>query len=81
MIADNLNGVFVGTNGTVTAESPEFQRDGSGCRGIGIFCGFQRMSRYIVHDADGKIVGILSNKDLVRVLNKVLNKVLKESIN
>ncbi len=26
-----------------------------------------------VVDADGKIVGILSNKDLVRVLNKVLN--------
>ena len=55
MISDNFNGVFIGTNRTVTAETPELATDRPlRCR-IRSRLLFQRMIRNIIYNADRKI--------------------------
>ena len=37
MVTDNLDGVLVGTDSTVAAETPELALDGAGSRGVRSF--------------------------------------------
>ena len=57
MVADDLDGVLVGANGTVAAETPELALDGargSSVGGVGIHG--QRQVGDVVHDADGELL-------------------------
>ena len=58
MVADDLDGVLVGTDGTVAAETPELALDGAGGSGVGrIGIHRERQVGDVVHDADGELAG------------------------
>ena len=56
MVADDLDGVLVCTDGTVSAQTPELAADGAGCSGIGSGVLGQRVTGNVVDDADGEAV-------------------------
>ena len=53
MVADNLNGRFISTNGTIGAKAPEFTSRNAFCRNPYVRTR-QGQMRYVVHDTDGK---------------------------
>ena len=56
VVADDLDGVLVGADGTVAAQTPELALDGAGGRGVGtVLILGQREVGHIVHDADGEL--------------------------
>ena len=56
MVTDNLNGVFVSTNSTVTAKTPELTSDGTGSRCIGSGYFLEREAGNVVYDTDCEVV-------------------------
>ena len=54
VVADDFNGVFVGTDGTVRAETPEFAGSGSLGGGVGMLLLLKRKLGNVVLDADGE---------------------------
>ena len=66
IVADDLDGVFVGANRTVTAKTPEltFYRTFSCGVGCGLF--FKRKMRDVIVDTDGKLsLGLVLGKLIV----------------
>ena len=72
VVADNLNGVLVGANRTVGAETPELTGGGSLRSCIRVLFGFEGQVGHVVFDTDGELrfailSGIIINSnDLVR---------------
>ena len=62
VVADDLDGVLVGADGAVAAQTPELALDGAFRGGVGGDLLVQRQVGHIVHDADGELVlgGVLS---------------------
>ena len=54
VVTDDLDGVLVGANSTVGAQTPELTRSGASRSGIGILVGLQGQMGHIVHNADGE---------------------------
>ena len=56
VVADNLDGVLVCTNGTVAAQTPELTFDGAFCCGVRgcVLC--QRKVGDVIHDAEGELL-------------------------
>ena len=56
VVADDLDGVFVGAHSAVAAQAPELAGDGAGRCGVGhVFRIFQRQVGHVVGDADGEL--------------------------
>ena len=55
VVADDLDGVLVGTDGTVCAQTPELTAVGAGRCGVGILHNRQREVGHVVYDADGEL--------------------------
>jgi len=66
MVTDDLDGVLVCTNGTVSAQTPELAGDGSLCGGIGSGLLFERKTGNVINDSDGEaVLGLILGKVLV----------------
>ena len=52
MVADDLDGVLVGANGAVAAQTPELALDGAGRSNAGNGLLLQRQVGDVIHDAD-----------------------------
>ena len=55
VVTDNFNRVFVSTNGTVTAKTPEFAFNGAFCCGVGSGFLFERKAGNIIVDTNGEL--------------------------
>ena len=55
-MTDNLDGVLVGTHGTVGTHAPELGAGLAGGSGLNLLRQRQRGVSHIVHDADGEVV-------------------------
>ena len=65
VVADNLDGVFIGSNRTVSAQAPEFTAGNVFRSGGGVLVQFQRQVGYIVDNANSEnfLLGIFVNGD------------------
>ena len=55
VVTDDLDGVLVGANGTVTAQTPELACDGALGSGVGSGLLLQRQAGHVIHDTDGEV--------------------------
>ena len=66
VVTDDLDGVLVGADGAVSAQTPELAGDGAGRRGIGRGLLLQRVVGDVIHDADGELcLGLVLGEVLV----------------
>ena len=64
-VADNLNGVLVGTHGTVGAKAPEFAGDGSLRLAAQCRANRQGQMGHIIHNTDGEVVLRLRKQQVI----------------
>ena len=55
VVTDNLNRVFVSTNGTVTAKTPELALDSAFCCGVGCFFLVEREAGNVIVNTDSEL--------------------------
>ena len=56
VVTDDLDGVLVSTNGTVSTETPELTADCTCSRSVGSGLFFERKTGDVVNDTDGEVV-------------------------